>query len=185
MSPMFEDLVARQQRRLAVIWAVFIAATVIYAGLGAVIARRVEPSTVAPVSRVPIVVGVATGGLAIAAAGAAAGRRLLGQALQGKSIGYAPRPRLPGADAELSETERYLVARIPAYQAVMIITWASYEAAAVVGLVLAIVLGDLVPAVIGSVVALAMLAPNRPQLAAFLAECDRWRRLHQGGEDRR
>jgi hypothetical protein len=182
MSPDLRDLVASQQRRLTIVWGAFVAATILYAVLGVLIARQ-APGMAAGVSSLPIVVGVATCGLAIAGAGAAAGRRLLTQALQGGKVGGAPLPppRLPGR--ELTEDERYLASRMPAYQAVMIITWASYESAGVVGLVLSIMMCDLVPAVLGSAVAMVLLLSNRPQVEPFISECDRWRRLHRRGGD--
>jgi hypothetical protein len=183
MSPELCDYVARQQRRLTIVWGSFTAAAVFYAVLGAVIARQAAGTPPAGVANLPIVVGIATCGLAIAGAGAAAGRWLLGQALQGKKIGSAPMPPQSAPGSELSEDERFLVGRLPAYQSVMIITWASYEAAAVVGLVLSIIMRDLVPAVVGSAVALVLLAANRPQVAPFVAECDRWRRFHRRGGD--
>ena len=182
MSPDLRDLVAGYQRRLTIVWGVFVAATVFYAIVGVVVARQ-APGAPAGLSSLPIVVGIATCGLAIAGAGAAAGQRLLTQALQGGKVGGAPLPppRLPGRN--LTDEERFLVSRLPAYQVVMIITWASYEAAAVVGLVLSIMMRDLVPAVLGSAVALVLLASNRPQVEAFIEECDRWRRLHRRGGD--
>jgi hypothetical protein len=183
MSPDFRDLVAGYQRRLTILWGAFVAATILYATLGVFVARQAPGVTTAGVSSLPIVVGIATCGLAIASAGAAAGQRLLAQALQGGKVGGAPLPppRLPGRD--LTEEERFLVARLPAYQAVMIITWASYEAAAVVGLVLSIMMHDPVPAVLGSAVALVLLVANRPQVEAFIVECDRRRRRQRRGGD--
>jgi len=184
MSPDLRDLMAGYQRRLTIVWGAFIVATVLYAALGVFVARQAPGTTTAGVSSLPIVVGIATCGLAFAGAGAAAGQRLLAQALQGGKVGGAPLPppRLP--ERNFTEEERFLVSRLPAYQMVMILTWASYEAAAVVGLVLSIMMRDLVPAVLGSAVALVLLVANRPQVEAFITECDS-RRRHQrrGGED--
>ncbi len=184
MSPDFRDLVASQQRRLTVVWGAFVAATVLYTALGVVLSRQAMGPT-AGLSSLPIVVGIATCGLAVAGAGAAAGRKLLTHALQGGNIRGTTLPPPRPLGRELTEDERFLISRLPAYQSVMIITWASYEAAAVVGLVLTILRRDFVPAVLGSAVALVLLASNRPQVEPFLAECDRWRRLHRrGGDDR-
>jgi hypothetical protein len=182
VSPEFRDLVARQQLRLTLVWGAFVAATIFYAAIGIWVAEE-APGEPAGLSSLPIVVGVATCGLAVAGAGAAAGRRLLTQALQGGKVGGAPLPPPRPPVRELTDDERYLVQRMPAYQTVMIITWASYEAAAVVGLVLTIMMRDPVAAAVGSVVALVLLAANRPQVEPFLEECDRWRRLHRRNGD--
>ncbi len=184
MSPDLRDLVAGYQRRLGVVWGAFVAATILYAALGAFLARQVPGTLAAGVTSLPIVVGIATCGLAIAGAGAAAGRRLLAHALQGGNIRGTALPPPRPLNRDLTEDERFLVSRLPAYQSVMIITWASYEAAAVVGLVLTILMRDVVPALLGSAVALVLLASNRPQVEPFLAECDRWRRLHRRDGDR-
>jgi hypothetical protein len=183
MSPAFHDLVARQQRRLAVMWGAFVAATFLYVAIGVAIARHADDPPAAGVSSLPLVVGVATCGLGVAGVGVAAGRRFLVQALQGKNFGGTRGFSAGTAGPDLSDVERFLISRIPVYQSVMIITWASYEAAALVGLVLSILMRDPVPAVVGSVVTLILLASNRPQVEPFLAECDRWRRFHHRDED--
>ncbi|MEZ4386748.1 MAG: hypothetical protein R3D98_04095 [Candidatus Krumholzibacteriia bacterium] len=125
---------------LKVIHLAFMAATVVYVAVGYV----AVPTVVPPAASHLITVALSVAAVAAIAAGYLVPRAYWRQVADG---------RVPGTEP----------GTLAAYQTGMIITWASFESVAVIGLVLAMITGTWLTALAGSVVALAFLASARPQ----------------------
>jgi len=139
-----------QLRTLQLIWLAFMGAAVIYAVIGGMLARQAAPGELAG----PVVAAFAVAAMASAAAGFALPPRMLA--------------RVRGHDLSLGEV-------IPRYQSAMVVGWACFEAVALLGLVLTLLTGEVLPVLSGAAVSVALLLAGRPRPQAFLQSA----RLHR------
>jgi hypothetical protein len=122
----------------------FVVAALVYIVIAYVIASDADPRPL-PMPLTAILV-------AVAAASIAAGYIL---------------PRRFWARVEAGEVAGVRPGALAAYQTASIMAWTCYEVPAILGLVLAIITAQWVPALAGSVVALVFLVTTRPQLPNF------------------
>ena len=119
----------------------FVAAALIYILIAYVVASDADPQPLP----MPLTAILAAAAAASIAAGYILPRRFWARVEAGEVTGVRP-----GA--------------LAAYQTGSIMAWACFEAPAILGLVLAIISGQWIPALVGSVVSLVFLVTTRPQL---------------------
>lgn len=167
--------VAPRARTLNVIWGAFLAATVFYVALIAFVFARPAAGGAAAGSRLdPLLPTVALSAVALLAAVGSfvlprtllAPRKLALGTMSG--AGTTPTPAENAALAHLPASERELLKLLPAYQTSLIMSWVLRESIAVFGVILAILTARSVAVVPFAVVALALLALERPRVIAFL-----------------
>jgi hypothetical protein len=176
MSPELQRLMARQNRVITIIWAAFMIAPLLYANIAyrvVIVGSQAGTNTMPGIVPYAIVVVGLVGSIVTFLLS----QNLRGRALRGESIGQTtPPPAAP--QVVLGPDERYVVERTQAYQVVMIVRWAGFEALAVYGLVITIMTRFFPSVVIGGVIAISLILINRPQLTEFLQDCQQYRQGH-------
>lgn len=167
--------VAPRARTLNLIWGAFLAATVIYVALIAFVVTRPAAGEAAAGPRLDARLATAalTGLALLAAAGSLVLPRTLlapGKLARGtiSGSGASPTAAETAATPKLAPSERELLKLLPAYQASLIMSWALRESVAVFGVILAILTARSAAVVPFALVALALLALERPRVVAFL-----------------
>ena len=129
-------------RTIRSMWFAFLAAPVVYVVVAAVAAQNIEPRPFPqPLTAILVMAALSS----VVAGNAVSGRMLAAMQKPGVAL-----------DPQLTEDQ------LAAYQTAMIVRWACFEAASVMGLVLVFLSGQLLAVVIGSGVSLALIASSRP-----------------------
>ncbi len=172
VSPSLQAAITRNKRTLLVIWLAFLAAPVIYLVVAYyVLAGSRAGATMHLPAFLPYVVLV--GGLGLAGMVYTISRKQMARAAKG-DVAPSGAGGSVVAPPELDADERTLYFRLALYQTAMIIRWAGFEALAVYGLVLVVVMHTYPPIVYGAALALLLILLNRPAADDFLEACQ-WR----------
>lgn len=178
LSNELRSLAAPQARVMMIIWGAFMAASVVYAVVGAVL-MDLEPAHGGPDATMMQIIFAAVA-ISVAVSSFIVERILLAPARVARQLQQRPSVAcLSGRNTSeisaiadrfgrLAESEQRLLCLVPFYQTSMIVVWAMREAVAIIGLVLTIMLGRLLVCVPFIAVAVALLAFSPPRVATFL-----------------
>lgn len=175
ISRELQQAVAPRARTLKLIWGAFLAATIFYAVLITVMFSR--PAAGAAAAGPGLDPWLPTAALSVLSLLAAAGSFVLPRTLLSpgrlaklpmSGAGTTPTAAETAAAPHLAASERELLTLLPAYQTSLILSWAMRESVAVFGVILAILTARPVAIFPFSVVALALLAWERPRVDSFL-----------------